>query len=171
LSGAARIIIPMRRFLFLPHHELPMSRLLALALFALAGLSACTAVVEDTRPGQPVKQRQDAFKALLRTFEPMGTMLRTDHYEPQAFARMAGELVTLRDLPWAHFGPDTDYPPSRSKPAVWARAADFERERVRFFETTDALLAAAATHEPGQVATAYEAVYQSCRACHRDFRK
>ena len=38
-------------------------------------LTAC-GEPQDTRPGQPVKTRQDAFAALLRSFEPMGKMLK-----------------------------------------------------------------------------------------------
>jgi len=43
-------------------------------------------------------------------FEPMGTMLRTDKYDPERFAQLATQLVSKRDTPWPLFGPDTHYP-------------------------------------------------------------
>ena len=53
--------------------------------------------VEDTRPGQPVKQRQVAFKEIVKTFEPMGVMLRKDRYDADKFLPMAEALLAKRD--------------------------------------------------------------------------
>lgn len=147
-----------------------MIRLMLVSSLSVLTLAACSQVVEDTRPGQPVKQRQEAFKAMLRSFEPMGTMLRTNQYQPDAFSQLANELISRRDAPWGHFGPDTLYPPSKAKAAVWDRAEAFERERQVFFERTDALLVAAQTRDQAQVQAAYAKVYDSCKSCHDDFK-
>ena len=141
------------------------------ALLIPLALAACSGPVEDTRPGQPVKQRQDAFKAMLRSFEPMGKMLRDNRYQPDEFARLAAELVSRRDAPWTHFGPDTNYPPTKAKAAVWDRPQAFEAERSAFFELTDALAQAAQTRDKTAVQAAYDQVHASCRSCHDDFKK
>ncbi len=141
------------------------------ALLVLLSLTACSGPVEDTRPGQPVKQRQEAFKAMLRSFEPMGTMLRSDRYQADEFARLANELVSLREAPWQHFAPDTNYPPTKAKAAVWERPQDFEAERQKFFALTDTLAAAAQTRDKAQVQTAYDRVHAGCKSCHNDFKK
>ena len=148
-----------------------MLRRLFCCLLPLVALAGCSPVVEDTRPGQPVKQRQDAFKAVLRSFEPMGLMLRDKRYDPEAFAHLAAELASRRDAPWAHFGPDTNYPPTKAKEAVWSRPDEFAREREQFVAVTDALLAAAQTRELGAVQAAYEQVHASCKSCHRVFKR
>lgn len=137
----------------------------------IAGLSACGQPVEDTRPGQPVKTRQTAFKEILKVFEPMGTMLRTSSYHADRFAALAAELVARRDLPWAHFGADTNYPPTKAKPTVWSKPEAFERERVAFFAATDALLVAAQTREVEAASKAYFKVYDLCQSCHREFKE
>ena len=147
-----------------------MSRLLVSSLLALLTLTACNGVVEDTRPGQPVKHRQDAFKAMLRSFEPMGVMLREKQYNADKFAPLAAELVARRDAPWTYFTADTLYPPTKAKAEVWSRADAFEGERQLFFAATDALLAAAGTGDLVQVQAAYDKVYDSCKSCHRDFK-
>jgi len=147
-----------------------MPRLLLSSLCALFVLTACNQPVEDTGPGQPVKHRQDAFKAMLRSFEPMGVMLRDKQYNAGKFAELAGELVARRDAPWAYFKADTLYPPTKAKETVWARADEFERQRQVFFDATDALLVAAQTRELAQVEPAYEKVYDSCKSCHNDFK-
>lgn len=140
------------------------------AVLALALLVACSGPVEDTRPGQPVKHRQDGFKTMMRAFEPMGVMLRERKYDPERFVVLAGELVAARDVPWSYFAPDTLYPPTKARAEVWTRADRFEAEREQFFSATDALLAAAQAREEGAVRTAYEKVYDSCKSCHQDFK-
>jgi len=141
------------------------------SLLILLTLAACSGPVEDTRPGQPVKQRQDAFKAMLRSFEPMGKMLRDNRYQADEFARLASELVSRRDAPWGHFGPDTNYPPTKTKAAVWERPQAFEAERVTFFALTDALAQAAQTRDKAAAQAAYDKVHASCKSCHDDFKK
>lgn len=148
-----------------------MSRLALPALFIVLTLAGCGGVPEDTRPGQPVKHRQDAFKALLRVFEPMGVMLRDNTYQADKFASLAGELVAKREAPWALFGPDTHYPPTKARPTVWSDAAGFEQERQTFFAATDALMAAAQTRDQTQTKAAYGKVYDSCKSCHDRFKE
>jgi len=135
------------------------------------GLSACSKPVEDTRPGQPVKTRQTAFKEMLRVFEPMGTMLRDGKYVAGKFEFLAAELITKRDGPWGHFGPDTNYPPTKARPEVWTKQTEFEKAREGFFKSTDALLIAAQSKELKNVTDAYSKVYDHCQSCHQEFKK
>jgi cytochrome c556 len=147
-----------------------MPRLILSSLLAIVALTACSGAVEDTRPGQPVKQRQDAFKSMLRTFEPMGTMLRTSRYDADEFSRLAAQLATVRDTPWAHFGADTNYPPTKAKKAVWDQPEVFEQKREAFLASTEALLVAAQSRDAAQVRAAYDNTAQSCKSCHDRFR-
>lgn len=145
-------------------------RLALLSLSALT-LAACSSEIPDTHPEQPVTKRQQAFKAMLRCFEPMGTMLKDRRYDPDAFARLANELASLRERPWSHFGPDTNYPPTKALPAVWEKPADFEQRRTSFIEASDRLIAAATARNEADARSAYAEVQDSCKACHRDFRR
>lgn len=143
----------------------------ALMLCAVLALVACSPAVEDTRPGQPVKTRQKAFKEILRVFEPMGVMLRSDQYDAEKFLGYAQELVVKREVPWPLFAADTNYPPTKAKPAVWSDTPRFERERDAFFAATDALLTAAKTRQKGEVEKAYGKVYDLCQSCHKVFKE
>ncbi|MFN3987379.1 MAG: c-type cytochrome [Rhodocyclaceae bacterium] len=136
-----------------------------------AALTACSDTVEDTRPGQPVKHRQEAFKDILRVFEPMGTMLRTNSYDADRFALMAEALLERRDGPWSFFADDTYYPPTKAREAVWTRPDDFAAHMQAFVDATDALFEAAQTRELARVTSAYDNAYGTCRNCHEDFRK
>lgn len=149
--------------------RLTAARLLIIATTAL--LAACSAQVEDTRPGQPVKTRQQAFKEMLRSFEPMGVMLRENRYDADKFAAMAATLMSKRDAPWAHFGPDTNYPPTKATPKVWSDAEHFEKERLAFIAATDKFKAAVDSRDKASIEVAYKAVYDSCQSCHKPFKE
>ena len=144
--------------------------ILAVPVVLTTALTAC-GEVEDTKPGQPVKHRQQAFKAILRSFEPMGVMLRDKKYQPEAFDRFVAELAKQKDAPWDYFGADTQYPPSKAKDAVWQEAAEFTKAKEAFLQRTEALVKAAATKDEAQIQPAYQAVYETCQGCHRQFKQ
>lgn len=144
--------------------------LFRLVMIPLALSLAACGEPEDTRPGQPVKTRQEAFKSIIRSFEPMGKMLREDRYDADRFLKFAEEVVAKRDAPWAHFGADTNYPPTKSTPAVWEQPEKFAQEKQTFIQATDALLAAARSKDKKAVDAPYKAVYDSCKSCHSTFK-
>lgn len=139
-----------------------------LGSLAFWGLYGCSAKVEDTRPGKPVQSRQDAFHEILREFEPMGVMLRTRTYQAEPFARHAERLYALRNTPWPHFGPDTLYPPSKAKPAVWSEPERFAAERDAFLAAVEALRAVARDEEAAR--PAYFKLHETCKSCHDHFK-
>lgn len=125
----------------------------------------------DTHPGQPVAHRRAAFTEILKAFEPMGMMLRTDAYDPKRFQALSRQLLDRRDGPWGHFGADTLYPPSNAKAEVWQDGTTFAAAKQAFFDATDKLAAIAGTPDKMQAAAAYRAVEDSCRNCHKAFKK
>lgn len=133
-------------------------------------LAGCGEEVKDTRPGQPVKTRQEAFKDLLRSFEPMSKMMKEGRYDADEFAQMSTDFMAKRDAPWSHFGPDTNYPPSKANPEVWQDAAAFERAKHDFFASSDALNVAAQARDKTRVENLYSRVYDTCKSCHDSFR-
>jgi len=147
-----------------------MSKILFPALLIALSLTAC-GEVEDTRPGQPVKHRQHAFKEIIKSFEPMGVMLRSNRYQAEKFATLANELKARRDGPWSYFGPDTNYPPTKAKEAVWSRTAEFEKGREAFFKSTDELVIAAQSRDEARIESAYKATYETCQNCHKTFKE
>jgi cytochrome c556 len=138
-------------------------------LFSVLALCAC-GEPPDTRPGQPVAHRRAAFKEILKVFEPMGVMLRTDTYDAKRFQMLSQQVMDRRDAPWGYFGADTLYPPSNAKASVWSDAATFAADKQAFFDTTDKLAAIAGTPDKMQAAAAYDAVENTCRNCHKRFK-
>ncbi|MDR1424756.1 MAG: cytochrome c [Azoarcus sp.] len=148
-----------------------MSRLAVLSVFSvsiLLALTACGGRVEDTRPGQPVKHRQDAFQALLDASEPIGLMLHDRRYDAKRLNELNEALAQARDVPWRYYGPDTDYPPSKSRPDVWREPEKWEAAQQRFFAAAAALRTA---ESEAAAQAAYDALRSSCKSCHDVFRR
>ena len=150
-----------------------MSKSFKFSLFFLltAVMLAGCGEVEDTRPGQPVKHRQMAFKQIVKAFEPMGVMLRKDRYDADKFLPLAEALIAKREEPWSHFGADTNYPPTKATPEVWKQPEVFEKNKQAFISATDALLAAAKNKDKAEVERTHDAVHEACKTCHKQFKE
>jgi cytochrome c556 len=157
-SSVQYLVMPQKSSLFF---------LLPVLLFIV---TAC-GPAKDTRPGQPVAHRQKAFGAILRSFEPMGIQLRKGPFEPESFLKYAQELAAQKNTPWPYFGADTFYPPTRTTEAAWQEPERFAAEQETFSNAVDQLLTAAQTQEQDKIRPAYQAVEESCRSCHKLFRK
>lgn len=144
-----------------------------LLLAALLGLAACNpATPPDTFPGQPVTQRNAIFKQMLRSFEPIGLMLRGKQaYDADAAIVHADALKQTASQPWSHFPPGSDYAPSKAKAAIWEKPDDFKRAQTEFIAATETLAAAARSRNKDTLRSAHETVYESCSSCHKAFRR
>lgn len=141
-----------------------------LSLVAAALLAACGGEPEDTRPGQPVAHRRAAFKEMIKNFEPMGTMLRKEEFNPAKFESLVARFLAARDQPWQYFAPDTQYPPSKATDAVWSQPEKFEAGKKAFFAATDKLKAASGTKDAKVAEAAFAEVEKTCRDCHDTFK-
>lgn len=144
-----------------------------LALLAVPLVLAGCDEPKDTHPGQPVTHRKQIFKQLLKKdFEPMGLIVRgQDPYDPQAFKAMADDLNALAKQPWEFFTPDSNYPPTKTKPDVWEKPQQFKEEQQRFTKATEALAIVSASGKLDAIRPAFENVHQSCESCHKAFRR
>ena len=147
-----------------------MQRNKILILGLLCSFLAACGEPADTRPGQPVTHRRQAFGQMLHAFEPMGQQLRKGQYKPDQFLVHAKALDAVKNGPWQYFGPDTNYPPTHATAKVWSEAAGFERQRQAFLAATGDLLLAAESRDLKRVSVAYEAVHEQCRSCHKVFK-
>ena len=134
-------------------------------------LSACSGQVEDTLPGQPIMHRQEAFKAILRAFEPFGDIVKQRAPAADEVKDQAQALIAARDVPWQYFTDDSDQPPSKSPSALWENRADFDAKRIDLIEATDALAAAAEAENAEALKAAVSKVEQSCKSCHQSYRR
>lgn len=148
----------------------PYLRVAPLLLGACMMLAGCSSK-EDTHSGQPVTKRRALLQETLRTFEPMGLMVRGKNpYVAVDFIARSDKLQTLSTQPWVYFLPGSTYAPSRAKPAVWQQAAEFKQAQDKYIKAVANLASVAKSGNMDLIHPAYEQVSDSCAACHKAFR-
>ena len=144
---------------------------LSVVVFLCLALSACGSGETDTHAGQPVTKRKQAFKEILRTFEPMGLAIRgRAKYDKQQFLEQAVALQALSNKPWQFFTPDSNYSPTRAKAEIWQKPEEFKQAQQKFVKATEQLTLNAKGDDWDAIRKSFDSVEESCKACHRDFR-
>jgi cytochrome c556 len=151
---------------------MPKTLPIALALIASTLLlGACSGDAKDTHPQQLVSKRQALFKKFTKTLEPMGLVARDrKDYSKGEFQDSALALQDLSSQPWALFPADGNYPPTRAKPEVWQKAADFKQAQDSYLATVDQLVKVASSADMPAIRAAVNEVEKSCKSCHNNFR-
>ena len=143
---------------------------LIVVVFSLA-LTACDSEVKDTHPDQLVTKRRAIFKQLTRTLEPIGLVARgRNAYNPREVEINALELRKLSTQPWPLFTADSNYPPTHAKPAVWTQQTEFKAAQQDFQGKVGELVKAAQGGDLEAIKASVNAVEQSCKRCHTQFR-
>ena len=133
-------------------------------------LSAC-GPKPDTHPGQPVTKRRALLQETMRTFEPMGIMVRGKQpYVATSFQAYADKLKGLSTQPWLYFPVGSTYSPSRAKPAVWQQPAEFKQAQHNYIQAVANLDSVAKSGNLDLIRPAYKQVADTCAACHKNFR-
>jgi cytochrome c556 len=142
----------------------------ALLAFTLLA-TGCSDSARDTHPQQLLSKRKAVFKQFTAALEPLGLMARDRKpWDAAAFRAGALELQRLSSQPWPYFSADGNYPPTRAKPAVWEKPADFKQAQDDYLAALTALLAAAERGGSEAGRPAVEQVEKACKACHDRFR-
>jgi cytochrome c556 len=140
-----------------------MKRLLLPALIAVLALPAFAT------PGGA--ERQQAFKNVLRQFEPMGVVLRGfAPYRKADFIQHADALKIAAAQPFTLFVPNSIDAKSRAKPEIWSQSAKFAQAKNNFLKAVDNLDQTAHNGNLDSIRKSYDLVSQSCKSCHDSFR-
>ena len=154
-------IIKMPKFLFLK----------LVLVSSILQLAACGDKVKDTHPQQLVSKRQAVFKKMTKVLEPMGLVARgREDYNKAEFQAQARELQDLSSQPWVFFTADGNYPPTRAKPEVWQKAAEFKQAQDSYLSKVEHLIQVSGSADLAAISSAVDSVEKSCKSCHEQFR-
>ncbi|WMW06635.1 c-type cytochrome [Pseudomonas entomophila] len=146
-----------------------MFKRLTVVLLAALALSACDRV----DPNSPLGQRKAIFKAMLKTSEDMGGMLRGRlPFDGAKFADGAVKLDGLSHQPWQHFPQVRDEGDSSARPEVWERQVRFQDLARQLEGVTGELVEVTRTQplDVAQMKAPMDKVEAACKACHNEFR-
>ena len=122
-------------------------------------------------PENIIKYRKNVMKAIGGHTSAAGAIVEGKVDFKRDLAEHARSLQTLTgDIP-ALFPKDSDFGETKAKDEVWSKRADFEK-RAKDTKTKAAAFAKAvqAGNQPG-IAASFKELGESCKACHKDFRK
>ena len=143
---------------------------LAVSLLCL-GLTACFEPIKDTHPDQVLTKRRALFKQYTRAMEPIGLIASgRKEFKQDELLAMVQDLEKLSTKPWVYFPADGNYPPTHAKPAVWSEPDAFKKAQEKYQVSVHELLLAAQGGKLESVQRAVDAVTNSCKACHKNFR-
>jgi cytochrome c556 len=118
-----------------------------------------------------VTKRVALFKQFNRALEPIGLVVSgRREYKKDEFVEMVQDLQTLSTKPWPYFTADGNYPPTHARSAVWDEPAAFKAAQEKYQASVNILLLVAPSADLPAIKAAAEAVGDSCKACHKQFR-
>ncbi len=140
-------------------------------LFASLCLGVGAAQAQFQKPDDAVKYRQSALFLMGQHFSRVGAMAagRVPFDAAVAQENMA-VVMTVSQLPWAGFTPDTQDVRSRAKPNIWTERAKFDEARQNALNSIAAMNNTVKAGDLDAIRRAFNETAASCKACHDNFR-
>lgn len=131
------------------------------------------AYAQFSKPEDAVKYRKATMFLIVQHFKRMGAVVKgKSAYERDAFSTDADVVQMLATLPWeASMEPGTDKGDTTLSPEVFGNPEQFKKEAESFEAATAMLASTAKGGDFGAIKAEFGKVAQSCKSCHRQFRK
>lgn len=145
--------------------------LLASFLVVLAAaVTPFAASAQFAKAEDAVTYRQSAFQLMASHFGRMQPIIKGQvPYDQAAVAANIAVLNEISKLPWAAFGAGTEG--GNAKEEIWLDTEEFKKAQDKFKVSLKALTDASNAGNFDQLRVAYGQVGESCKACHKAFRK
>ncbi|MEW6330620.1 MAG: cytochrome c [Pseudomonadota bacterium] len=146
----------------------PLRSLLATGslLAMLVPLSLHAAEPEDI-----IKYRQNVMKAVGGHTSAAGAIVQGKvEYKSDLLEHARSLQALTRNIP-ALFQKDSDFGDTKARDEVWSKRADFEKRANDTKAKVEVFAKAVQSSNQQTIAASFKDVGESCKACHKDFRK
>jgi cytochrome c556 len=127
--------------------------------------------LQAAEPEDIIKYRQNMMKAVGGHTSAAGAIVQGKVDYKHQLAEHARALQALtRDIP-ALFPKDSDFGETKAKDDVWSNRAEFEKRATDTKAKVEAFAKATQGGNQQAVEASFKAVGESCKSCHKDFRK
>jgi len=140
--------------------------LVSLMLFAGVSLAAQAAEPEDN-----IKYRKNSMKAIGAHMGAVNAILTGKVDFKGHLADHARALAALNKDVAGLFPKDSDFGETDAKDEVWKNTADFKKRAAAAKEKSEAFVKAVATNDAAKMKAAFGQLNDTCKACHKDYRK
>lgn len=118
-----------------------------------------------------VKERMEVMKDMAATMKSVAAGIKAGPAaDGSAIAHDVRELAARAGALPSLFPAGSDHHPTKALPTVWQDRDSFRNLSEELAQRAEALAAAAAQGDRGDMALRFKAVGETCRACHTDFR-
>ena len=139
---------------------------LGLVLVLLAPLALKAAEPEDI-----IKYRQNIMKAIGGHTAAAGSIVQGKvDYKNQLADHARALQALISDIPGL-FPKDSDFGDTKAKDEVWSKRAEFEKRAQDSKTKVDLFAKALQGGNQQTISASFKEVGESCKACHKDFRK
>jgi len=138
-------------------------------LFTSVCLMAGTAFAAE--PEDIIKYRQNVMKSQAAHLAAAAAIIQGKvDYKNQLGDHVKSLQASTKDIPGL-FPKDSDFGETKAHDAVWSKSADFQKLAKDTQQKTDALAKAVVANDSKNYGARFKDVADSCKACHKDFRK
>lgn len=139
----------------------------ALALLLAASLP----VSAESEPEDIIKYRQNVMKANGAHMASIAAIIQGKVDYRQDLTHHVKAVQEINKNITALFPKDSDFGDTKALDAVWQKSADFEKAAKDARVNADALAKAVAAGDSKAYPARLKALSDSCKGCHKDFRK
>ncbi len=142
-----------------------------MTLIAAMSCLSMAAHAQFQKTGDAIKYRQSVFNVLNVHTQRIGAVVKGDAPFDKASMETNAAVIELLSRQLAHaFPAGSDGSPSKAKPEVWQDPAQFKQKMDEFVSAAAKLSAATKSSDMSAIKSSFNAITQSCKACHEGFR-
>jgi cytochrome c556 len=136
-----------------------------------ASLCLMTGTVFAAESEDIIKYRQNVMKAQGAHLAAAAAIIQGKvDYKNQLAGHVQALQATTKDIPGL-FPKGSDFGETKALDAVWQKNAEFQKLAKDTQQKVDALAKAVAANDSANYGARFKDVADSCKACHKDFRK
>lgn len=142
-------------------------------VFALsAGFLGCVALAAHAaEPEDIIKYRQNIMKLQGAHLAAAGAIIQGKvDFKNHLGDHVKALQASTKDVP-ALFPKDSDFGETKAQDSVWKNSADFQKRAKDTHDKVNALAKAVAANDAANYGARFKDVADSCKACHKDYRK
>lgn len=137
-----------------------------------AGILGCVALTANAaEPEDIIKYRQNIMKLQGAHLAAAGAIIQGKvDFKNHLGDHVKALQASTKDVP-ALFPKDSDFGETKAQDSVWKNNADFQKRAKDTHDKVNALAKAVVAKDTANYGARFKDVADSCKACHKDYRK
>ena len=146
-------------------------KVIRIALLVAAAV-ASPSIAQQMKPEDQITMRKSVYNVMQYRLVQLDAMAKGKvAFDKEEAVRSAETIALLSALPKRFFGEGTGGEPTRAKPEIWTKRADFDAKMDAMIrEANQFAQAVKAANDAAGLAKPIDALDKACKNCHDDYR-